>query len=95
MEGSALGTLLEMVLMLISNALGTLLDLFLLFSKLLGQLGLVMEAGGIGGLVLSGVIIGIVLFFLLKFLWGSWKTIVVLIAVALLLIIVAFLSLAL
>jgi len=93
MEGSALYTILQMIAVLINNTLGTLFQLLLLLGQLLVQLGLVAGAAGIGGILLAGAIISIVLFFFLKFLWGSWKTIIVLAAVGMILIMIVFVTL--
>lgn len=79
MAEGPLFVILEMIQLVLANAITTLMDLFGLAGRLLGSLLLVSAVGGTLGMVLAVITIGIVGFFLVKFFMGSMKTIIVLI----------------
>lgn len=80
MNGSPMGTILEMVQLLISNTIGTLMGVGKLFAQLVNQLGFVSITAGTGGFILSVIILGVVIFFLGKFILSSGKALVILFA---------------
>jgi hypothetical protein len=89
---SPIWTLLEMVWMLASNSVTTVLDLMVLFSRLIGELGMVSSSGGIYGTVASIAIIAIVGYMIAKFIMGAEKTIIILIILGLILLWIVVLS---
>lgn len=89
---SPIWTLLEMVWMLASNSVTTILDLMALFSRLIGELGMVSSAGGIYGTVASIAIIAIVGYMIARFIMGAEKTIIILIILGLILLWIVVLS---
>lgn len=70
--------ILEMIQLVIANAINTLIDLFGMAGRLLASLLLVSAVGGTLGIVLAAIILGIVGFFLVKFFTGSIKTVILL-----------------
>jgi hypothetical protein len=74
-------TILDMVFGVISSIGNTTGMLFENMIKLFGQL-YVVSASGIGGFILSAVIVVLVLYFVGRFMMGSWKVLVILGAVA-------------
>ncbi len=80
-----LAIILEMVKVVLSNTLGTLFSLFQLFGNLSQSLAFI---GGMGplGLAVAALVLGLVLFFLGKFLLRSWKLIAILFAIGLVMI---------
>ena len=77
--------ILRMVETVLSNTLGTLSALFRLFRDLTLSLGAVAGMGTTGFLV-AAIVLGLVLFFLGKFLLKSWKTIILMFVVGTLII---------
>lgn len=77
--------ILEMVRVVLSNTLGTLASLFQLFVQLSNSLGFIAGLGP-AGLALAAVVLGGVLFFFGKFFLKSWKIIIILFIVGMLLI---------
>ena len=90
MNGSPMGTIFDMVWLLITNTVGTLTALGGLFSQLVNQLGFVSITAGTGGFILSVIILGIVLLFLGKFVLGSMKALMMLFIVGLILLFLMF-----
>ena len=86
MAEGPLFVILEMIQLVLGNAVSTLVDLFGIAARLLGSLLLVSAAGGTLGFVLAVIVLAIAGFFLAKFFIGSVKTIILL-AVAFLLIV--------
>ncbi len=84
MNGSAMGTIFEMVQLLISNTVGTLMELGGLFSQLVNQLGVVSITAGTGGLIVSLAVLAVVMFLIGKFVISSAKALIVLFILGLL-----------
>ena len=72
-----LAILFEMIRLVFSNTVGTLLNLVSLFGNLLGSLGAISAFGALGFLV-AALVFGLVIFFLGRFFLGSWKLLAVL-----------------
>ncbi len=89
MAEGPLFVILDMIQLVIGNAISTLIELLGLVGRLLSSLLLVSAVGGMLGIVLAAIILGVVGFFLVKFFMGSMKTIIVLVSVVFL--IIAFL----
>jgi hypothetical protein len=88
MASSTVGTLFEMVQILISNTIGTLGQIFGKLVELAGNLQFVSEAGGISGFILA-VFIGAIVFLLFaKFVLGAGKTLIFLFAVGLVILLI-------
>lgn len=90
---SPLIIIIEMIGVVISNTIRTMWSLFQLFLNLLGSLGFVSVAGGFAGFALSVIIIGLVVFFLGRFVFNAGKGLIILILVGLILVWVFILSL--
>jgi len=73
-----MGTIFEMLELLVSNTTGTLLAIGELFAQLVNQLGFVSITAGTGGILVSVAILAVVLFFLGKFVLSSVKILIVL-----------------
>jgi hypothetical protein len=71
--------ILDMIALVIRNTLNTIFSLFGLSGDLLSSLSLVSAAGGGLGLIIVLVILAAVGFFIVKFLFGSMKTVSLLI----------------
>lgn len=71
--------ILRMILVVIENALGTMLSLFGMLGQLLGSLFVVAGVGGTLGIFLAFVILALVVFFIAKFFFGSVKTVILLV----------------
>lgn len=80
-----LAIILEMVRTVLVNTINTLGSLFGLFGSLLGSLVGIGGTGGVG-FVVAILVLALVLFFLGKFILGSWKTIAILFIVGLIII---------
>ncbi len=93
MAEPALYVLYEMVLLIISNTIGTLSSLLGLFMRFMQSIGAVMGSG-FGGFVLGFLVLGLVVFFLAKFVFSSGKTVLVLIAVGVMLLVLLFTGMA-
>lgn len=78
MPSSVLGTILEMIQLVISNSVSTLERLSGLFGKFLGGLGFVSVAGGPAGIVIAIIVLAIVIYFLGKFVLSTGKVVVLL-----------------
>jgi len=74
---SAAGTLLDMILLIFSNTLKTVIDLIGLFGEFVGELVTTSVLGGFWGLLIAVIIIVIVVVLLGKFIFGAGKTIIV------------------
>lgn len=79
MAEAPLVIIMEMIATLIKSVITTLLDIFEIFWRLVGSLLLVSSIGGASTLLLAAVVFGLVLFFLSKFLFGSVKSIIILV----------------
>jgi len=90
---SPLLIILNMIILVITNTIGTVVKLFAYFFDLLKSLGFVSTIGGPFVFLLSVVIIGLVGFFLLKFIFGAGKGIILLIIVGIILLWIIILSL--
>lgn len=77
-EGSIF-VILEMIQLVIVNAINTLADLFGMAVRLLSSLLLVSAVGGTLGIVLAVITLSVVGYFLAKFFMGSMKTIILLV----------------
>jgi hypothetical protein len=74
---SPLGLILEMISLVISNTINTLVNILELFTDLLHSLGFVSGSGPLAFLI-AVLILGVLLFFLAKFFIGSLKTVALL-----------------
>jgi hypothetical protein len=79
MTGGPLIIILEMILLVIENVLGTMFSLLGLLGQLIGSLLLVSYAGGSLGIFLAFAVLALAGFFLAKFFFGSVKTVILLI----------------
>ncbi len=75
MAASPIGIILDMVILVIDNTIGTILSIFGLFGDLLASMMGVSSAGGTLGIVLFFVVLGLVGFFVFKLFVGALKTI--------------------
>ena len=80
MSDAPLNILFEMIVLVMSNVIGTMLKLLGMFGQLVGSLLQVIGVGGGLGLVIGLVILGLVVYFLAKFFFGSMKTVIILAA---------------
>ena len=71
MPSSPVSIILEMVTLLIRDILNTFQGIFRLFGSLLESLGIVTAEGGTIGFLASLLILGVVGFFLARFLFGG------------------------
>ena len=85
MAESALGILFEMIFLLLSNVISTLLGLLELFIQFVGSMDPVVSSGP-GGILLGVIVVGLVVFALAKFVFSSGKSIMILIILGILLI---------
>ena len=88
MAEAPLSIILNMLAMLIESGIETVEKLFALFGKLLESLFLVSVFGGAFGIISASIILGLVLFFSLKFFFGSAKSVTKLIIVGILVVLV-------
>jgi hypothetical protein len=79
--------ILDMIMLVIQNVLGTLSSLMGMLGELLGSLFVVAGVGGTLGIFLAFIIIALVGFFLAKFFFGSVKTVLLLIVVGFLILV--------
>lgn len=79
-----LDIILQMIIVVFSNTFGTLLSLFGLFGNLTESLAFVSSLGPLG-LVVAALVLAVVLYFLGRFFIKSWKLLVILFVVGLLL----------
>ena len=86
MAGSVLGTLLEMVILLVSNSIGTVRSLFGKFLELGGNAGALSSVGGPVGAVVGVLILAAVILLLGKFVLGTGKALIFLMIVGILLV---------
>jgi len=93
MADPAAWVLYEMVALIINNTVGTLVSLLRLLVQFMGSISMVMGVG-LGGVVLGLLLLGVVLFFLAKFVFSSGKTIVFLIAAGVLLLLLIYMGMA-
>jgi len=84
MAGAPAFTILEMIWTLISSSVATIGRLAGLFSELFTQMGVVSSAGP-GAWIIAGVILLVVAFFLLKFVIGAGKNLLMLVVLGFLL----------
>lgn len=70
----------KMIWTLITEGLGTIKTLTALFQELLGAL-LPISAAGPGGLFLAGIILFLVAYFIIRFIFKTSKTIIILIII--------------
>ncbi|MBN1896868.1 MAG: hypothetical protein JW789_04055 [Candidatus Aenigmarchaeota archaeon] len=75
MAASPIGIVLDMVILVIDNTIGTVLSIFGLFGDLLASMMGVSSTGGTLGIVLFFVVLGLVGFFVFKLFVGALKTI--------------------
>jgi hypothetical protein len=94
MVESPLGLIIEMIFLIIGNAIQTLGSLFGLFLDLLESLGFISRIGGFWTFLISIVIICVVVFFLGKFFLGVGKQIMILLVIGIILVWILILSLA-
>jgi hypothetical protein len=87
MAEGPLFVILDMIQLVIGNAITTLLDLLGMAGRLLSSLLLVSAVGGPLGIVIAVITLGVVGFFLVKFFMGSMKTIIVLVFIVFLIIV--------
>lgn len=69
----------NMITLLIENTVNTVASLFVLIRELFGSLAFVSAIGGAEGIMVTVFILAIVGVFLLKFFWGSLKTVLILV----------------
>ena len=81
----------EMVRLIINNTVGTMVGLLRLFAQLTSSLSIVMGSG-IGGLVIGLILLGIIGFLLVKFVFSSGKTIMIMIFAGLVLLFLIYLG---
>lgn len=86
MAGSTIGTLLEMIALIISNTISTLRGLFSKLLELGGNLGIVSSLGGPAGAIMAIVILAVVIFLLGKFILGTGKVLIFLMIIGILLV---------
>lgn len=79
MVESAISVVLQMVALLMNSAIDTVVKLIALLFSFMDSMGLVMGSG-LGGIFLGVLVIGIVLFFIAKFVLASGKSVMVLAA---------------
>jgi hypothetical protein len=79
MAEGPLFVILDMIQLVLGNAVSTLIDLFGMAGRLLGSLLLVSAVGGTLGIVLAVIVLAVAGFFLAKFFMGSMRTIILLI----------------
>ncbi len=70
--------ILEMIMLVIENSVGTLLSLFGMSGSLMESLSVISNVGGGLGLMIVLVVIGAVGFFVVKFVLGTMKTLAML-----------------
>ncbi len=80
-----LAIILEMVKVILSNTISTLVSLFQLFGNLSQTLAFIGSMGPLG-FALAALVLGLVLLFLGKFLLRSWKLLAILFIIGLVLI---------
>ena len=79
-----LQVILDMIILLFSNTLGTLVSLFGLFGGLADSLAFVGSLGALG-LVVAAIVLAVVLYFLGRFFIKSWKLLAMLFVVGIIL----------
>ncbi|RKY38084.1 MAG: hypothetical protein DRP76_04940 [Candidatus Omnitrophota bacterium] len=88
MATSTIGTLFEMIHILVSNTIGTLGQMFTKLGELAANLQFVSEAGGLAGVIIAVSIGAIVFILFAKFVLGAGKTLIFLFTVGLLILII-------
>lgn len=92
---SPLVIIIEMIRILIVNAIKTINALIGMFLELLGSLGFVSAIGGLGVFILSVIIIALVVFFLGKFVFNAGKGVILLFIAGIIVALILVLGLAL
>lgn len=92
MADAPLQIILEMVNTIIASTIMTFERIFALFGSLMESLGVVSSVGGPAGFAVSVLVIGIVGFFLLKFVFGVGKKLILLVIVGIVLMYVILLG---
>jgi hypothetical protein len=92
MADSAVGVLAEMIFAIVQSFVDTAVQVAGLFVKFLGSLGGVFGSGNIAAFVLALALLIFVLFLVWKFVFKSWKEILILLFVGLALLAVLFLA---